>query len=152
MRVIDVMKRAYCRMMSITPAVFNSASDLHRVQSLLINIGYLLGVIPFYFDLRKCRVFLIDSRTDLRRWYFGLCLSLLMKFLMQMGLLRDIQLGLIRPSVPRHIIRIIMVSGFSAFSLMDLHTAWKKTEMTLTINSAQRLYAKFCGNRISPTH
>jgi hypothetical protein len=135
--------------MGIEDAVLTSASDLHKIQSLLINVGYLLGVVPFYFDLEMGKVFIIHSKLDMRRWYAALSLSLLVKLLMLFCLLRDIQLGLVKPNVPRHLIRIIMVSGFSCFSLMDLHTASKRNEMVVTINSADAFNLKFRGNKVS---
>ena len=116
---------------------------MYKSQHLLINIGYLLGTVPFRFDCNTGKLVDIDSWWQRYRWYASTTTSLLVKVLMILSLIKDISVRNFRSTYPPDMLRIIIIVAFSCFGLMDLHTVYKRTEIIATLNSSQEYYHRF---------
>ena len=125
---------------------FNVPQDvnkLYKTQHLLINMAYLAGTIPFRFDYNTGKLVPIDSTREHFRWYGSTTITLLVKLLLISSLIKDIYLENVRFTYAPDIMRMVITSGFACYGLMDLHTAYKKTEIVTAFNRSQDFYQRF---------
>ena len=125
--------------------------NINRVyigQHLLINIAYLTGVVPFRFDYKSGKLIPIESKWQHYHWYGSTTITLLVKVLLILSLIKDIYFQNIRFTYAPDILRMVITSAFTCYGLMDIHTAYKKTELVATLNSGEEFYQRFQCNII----